>query len=319
MHKEEKEKDKKKDNNYDNDYHNDYHNDYDNENDCNNNEREGSVHGDNIHAYEEQNYENDILNIINKQMDNIKSNDPIKNNSNNSYNNNFLDMNFLEQDQLFLENINQDNVVSAHYTSEYDNNEKEKSDDLKNKLVHKNISLNIHNIISSANLCIDINLRLVAVSIRNAEYNPSKINTLIIRLNKPQCTALIFKNGRIMLTGTRTKKDSIMGCKKIAKIIKIVTKDKVKFCNFKIENIIASANCNIPIRLEVLAHDHKEYCNYEPELFAGLVYRYKPTSNLKSVILIFVSGKIIITGCKSVNKLYTVFQDIYNVLIQYKN
>ncbi|SPJ08908.1 TATA-box-binding protein [Plasmodium sp. DRC-Itaito] len=304
MDKEEKEKDKKKKKKKDDD---------------DENEQEESIHGDNSLVYEKQSYENDILNIIDKQIDNIKSNYDITSNSNNNYNNNFLDMNFLEQDQLLLEKINQDNVDCVQYNLEYDNEEKQKSDDLKNKLVHKNISLNIHNIISSANLCIDINLRLVAVSIRNAEYNPSKINTLIIRLNKPQCTALIFKNGRIMLTGTRTKKDSIIGCKKIAKIIKIVTKEKVKFSNFKIENIIASANCNIPVRLELLAHDHKEYCNYEPELFAGLVYRYKPTSNLKSVILIFVSGKIIITGCKSVNKLYTVFQDIYNVLIQYKN
>ncbi|CRH00607.1 TATA-box-binding protein, putative [Plasmodium relictum] len=216
--------------------------------------------------------------------------------------------NFLTED--ILENFDEGNINSKR---------KEISDSLKNKLVHKNISLKIHNIISSANLCIEIDLRLIAVSIRNAEYNPSKINTLIIRLNKPKCTALIFKNGRIMLTGTKTKNDSIYGCKKIGKIIKIITNKSVKFQNFKIENIIASANCNMPIRLEMLAHDHKEYCNYEPELFAGLVYRYKPTSKLKSVILIFVSGKIIITGCKSIQKLNTVFQDIYNVLVQYKN
>ncbi|KAI4839757.1 TATA-box-binding protein [Plasmodium brasilianum] len=204
-------------------------------------------------------------------------------------------------------NFNSDNEVDMN------------SEGVKSKLDHRNVVLNIHNIIASANLCVDIDLRLIAVSIRNAEYNPSKINTLIIRLNKPKCTALIFKNGRIMLTGTKTKKDSIYGCKKIGKIIKMVTNDCVKFKNFKIENIIASANCNIPIRLEMLAHDHKEYCNYEPELFAGLVYRYKPTSKLKSVILIFVSGKIIITGCKSVQKLNIVFQDIYNVLVQYKS
>ncbi|GAW81493.1 TATA-box binding protein [Plasmodium gonderi] len=189
----------------------------------------------------------------------------------------------------------------------------------KNKLVHKNITLNIHNIIASANVCTEVDLRLIAISIRNAEYNPSKINTLIVRLNKPKCTALIFKNGRIMLTGTKTKGEAIHGCKKIGKIIKIVTNEYVKLEGFKIENIIASADCNMPIRLEMLAHDHKEYCNYEPELFAGLVYRYKPTSKLKSVILIFVSGKIIITGCKSVQKLYTVFQDIYNVLYQYRS
>ncbi|KEG02819.1 TATA-box binding protein, putative [Plasmodium vinckei vinckei] len=214
--------------------------------------------------------------------------------------------------------INENNLEIIQDIQNYENDDN-KSSNIKNKLIHKDIPLKIHNIISSANLDTEIDLRLVAVSIKSAEYNPSKINTLIIRINNPKCTALIFKNGRIMLTGTKSKTDSINGCKKIGKIIKFVTNQNIRLKNFKIENIIASANCNIPVRLEMLAHDHKDYCNYEPELFAGLVYRYKPTSNLKSVILIFVSGKIIITGCKSLQKLNTVFQDIYNVLVQYKS
>ncbi|SCM23336.1 TATA-box binding protein, putative [Plasmodium chabaudi chabaudi] len=214
--------------------------------------------------------------------------------------------------------INETNLEIIQDIQNYENDDN-KSSNTKNKLIHKDIPLKIHNIISSANLDTEIDLRLVAVSIKSAEYNPSKINTLIIRINHPKCTALIFKSGRIMLTGTKSKTDSINGCKKIGKIIKFVTNQNIRLKNFKIENIIASANCNIPVRLEMLAHDHKDYCNYEPELFAGLVYRYKPTSNLKSVILIFVSGKIIITGCKSLQKLNTVFQDIYNVLVQYKS
>ncbi|VWU51015.1 TATA-box-binding protein [Hepatocystis sp. ex Piliocolobus tephrosceles] len=211
---------------------------------------------------------------------------------------------------------NYDNINNINSTVNYNNKE---NNDLQNKLIHKNVSLVVHNIIASANLGVVIDLRFIALSIRNAEYNPTKINTLIIRLNKPKCTALIFKSGRIMLTGTKTKTDSLNGCKKIGKLIKLLTNQYIKLTNFKIENIIASANCNIPVRLEMLAHEHKEYCNYEPELFAGLVYRYKTTSKLKSVILIFVSGKIIITGCKSVNKLNIVFHDIYNVLVQYKS
>lgn len=211
-----------------------------------------------------------------------------------------------------LENYEDGNSVLSQ---EYDT----LSEDLKNKIITKEVSVNIHNIISSASVDIEVDLKLMAVSIRNAEYNPKKVNTLIIRIKKPNCTALIFRNGRIMLTGTKNAKDSLYGCKKIAKLIKRITNTNIKLKNFKIENIIASASCNIPVRLESLAQDHKGYCNYEPELFAGLVYRYKPSTKLKAVILIFVSGKIIITGCKSEKMLYLVFQDIYNVLVQYKS
>ncbi|CAA9988778.1 TATA-box binding protein, putative [Plasmodium knowlesi strain H] len=222
---------------------------------------------------------------------------------------------FLQENDIIEKYDHEGNTNGVHS----DRDEVSSAKQTKNSLVHKKIALKIHNIIASANLSVDIDLRLVAISIRNAEYNPSKINTLIVRLNKPKCTVLIFKSGRLMLTGTKTKADAIYGCKKIGKIIKLVTNEPVKLEGFNIENIIASADCNMPIRLEMLAHDHKDYCNYEPELFAGLVYRYKPTSKLKSVILIFVSGKIIITGCKSVQKLYTVFDDIYNVLLQYRS
>lgn len=214
-----------------------------------------------------------------------------------------------------LEKLEDADTNSVGLYQEYD----ALSEDLKNKIITKKVSVNIHNIISSASVDIEVDLKLMAVSIRNAEYNPKKVNTLIIRLKKPNCTALIFRNGRIMLTGTKNAKDALDGCKKIAKLIKRVTNTNIKLKNFKIENIIASAHCNIPVRLENLAQDHKGYCNYEPELFAGLVYRYKPSTKLKAVILIFVSGKIIITGCKSEKMLYSVFQDIYNVLIQYKS
>lgn len=50
-----------------------------------------------------------------------------------------------------------------------------------------------------------------------------------------------------------------------------------------------------PIRLEGLASGHALFSSYEPELFPGLIYRMaKP----KVVLLIFVSGKIVLTGAK---------------------
>lgn len=38
-----------------------------------------------------------------------------------------------------------------------------------------------------------------------------------------------------------------------------------------------------------------DYLQYEPELFPGLIYRMKQP---KIVLLIFVSGKIVLTGAK---------------------
>ncbi len=63
--------------------------------------------------------------------------------------------------------------------------------------------------------------------------------------------------------------------------------------DFKIQNIVGSIDVKFSIRLEYFHTCHSQFCSYEPELFPGLIYRMlKP----KVVLLIFVSGKVVITG-----------------------
>ncbi|KAL6008158.1 hypothetical protein ACLOJK_033664 [Asimina triloba] len=57
------------------------------------------------------------------------------------------------------------------------------------------------------------------------------------------------------------------------------------------------------------------YKQYEPELFPGLIYRMKQP---KIVLLIFVSGKIVLTGAKVRDETYTAFENIYPVLNEFR-
>lgn len=61
----------------------------------------------------------------------------------------------------------------------------------------------------------------------------------------------------------------------------------------------------------MIANKHNEYCSYEPEVFPGLVYRMMEP---KIVLLIFVSGKVVITGAKSKSDIDSAFERIYPVL-----
>lgn len=54
---------------------------------------------------------------------------------------------------------------------------------------------------------------------------------------------------------------------------------------------------------------------YEPELFPGLIYRM---INPKVVLLIFVSGKIVLTGAKEREQIYEAFENMYPVLGEFK-
>lgn len=89
----------------------------------------------------------------------------------------------------------------------------------------------------------------------------------------------------------------------------------VRFTDFKVQNIVASADVGFAIRLESLSHKHAEFCQYEPEIFPGLIYRiYSP----KVVVLIFVSGKIVLTGAKTREQIQEAYNSILPALQMHK-
>lgn len=68
---------------------------------------------------------------------------------------------------------------------------------------------------------------------------------------------------------------------------------------------------NFPIDLEHIANKHSDFCSYEPEVFPGLVYKMLEP---KLVLLIFVSGKVVLTGAKRKVDIDAAFDKIYPVL-----
>jgi transcription initiation factor TFIID TATA-box-binding protein len=85
----------------------------------------------------------------------------------------------------------------------------------------------------------------------------------------------------------------------------------VTLTEFTIQNMVASCSVLFPIRLEGLAAKFDIFCNYEPEVFPGLVFRMRKP---KLVLLIFVTGKIVLTGAKRVEEIYQAFENVYAVL-----
>ena len=131
-----------------------------------------------------------------------------------------------------------------------------------------------------------------------------------MRIRDPKTTALIFASGKMVVTGAKSEDDSKLASRKYARIIQKLGFN-AKFTDFKIQNIVGSCDIRFPIRLEGLASRHHHFSSYEPELFPGLIYRMiKP----KIVLLIFVSGKIVLTGAKVREEIYEAFELIYPVL-----
>jgi transcription initiation factor TFIID TATA-box-binding protein len=190
----------------------------------------------------------------------------------------------------------------------------------------------LQNIVATVNLDCRLDLKTIALHARNAEYNPKRFAAVIMRIREPKTTALIFASGKMVVTGAKSEDDSKLASRKYARIIQKLGFN-AKFTDFKIQNIVGSCDIKFPIRLEGLASRHHMFSSYEvrlsldiviveactdnhqPELFPGLIYRMmKP----KIVLLIFVSGKIVLTGAKVREEIYQAFELIYPVLSDFR-
>lgn len=172
----------------------------------------------------------------------------------------------------------------------------------------------IQNIVSTTDLACHLDLKCIALHARNAEFNPKRFAAVIMRIREPKTTALIFASGKMVVTGAKSEDDAKLASRKYARIVQKLGFN-AKFTSFKIQNMVGSCDVKFPIRLEGLAFAHGTFSSYEPELFPGLIYRMvRP----KIVLLIFVSGKIVLTGAKNREDIMTGFNLIYDTLREFR-
>lgn len=180
---------------------------------------------------------------------------------------------------------------------------------------HERLAPRVVNIVA----CVDYGaqLDLIAISTRalNAEFNPKRFPAVTLRIQEPRATGLAFKNGKMNIVGCKTEEDCLLAARKFGRLLTKLGFN-VRLKSFTIANIVATFDCHFPIHLESLASSkHRVFTTYNPEVFTGLIYRVpqKP----KTTFLIFVSGKIVATGAKSIEAINSAIEFIYPILQQY--
>jgi transcription initiation factor TFIID TATA-box-binding protein len=175
--------------------------------------------------------------------------------------------------------------------------------------------IRIQNIASTADLGVRLDLKKIALKCRNTEFNPRRFGAVVMRLREPRATALIFASGKICVTGVKSTHNATLAMKKFHYIVERIGFQPKEYMDFKVQNIVGTADCGFPIRLEGLVYAHSAFASYEPELFPGLIYRLVSP---RVVFLIFVSGKIVITGAKKESDLSNALTKLYPVLVEFK-
>jgi len=157
-------------------------------------------------------------------------------------------------------------------------------------------SIKIENIVASTAIGQEIDLKSLTVALEGADYDPEKFPGLIYRTKDPKTASLIFRSGKIVCTGGKSIEDVDKGLKEVFKKLESVNIKVMPNPEITVQNIVASANLGSVLNLNAIAIGlGLENIEYEPEQFPGLVYRLDVP---KVVVLIFGSGKIVVTGGK---------------------
>ena len=65
--------------------------------------------------------------------------------------------------------------------------------------------INVQNMVASGNINMDLNLNALAMDLENTEYEPEQFPGLVYKLPGTRATFLLFSNGKIVCTGTRSE------------------------------------------------------------------------------------------------------------------
>lgn len=156
------------------------------------------------------------------------------------------------------------------------------------------ITRKIENIVASAKVADSMDPADLASKIPGGEYDRKRFPGAVVRFSDLKLAFLLFGSGKVVITGAKSLEDLERGTiclRDLLRSLGIQTPDMIPFT---VQNIVTSADLGTPINLnKIVLGLNLERVEYEPEQFPGLVYRI---DDPKVVVLIFGSGKLIITG-----------------------
>ncbi|MFH1056120.1 MAG: TATA-box-binding protein [Candidatus Altiarchaeota archaeon] len=158
------------------------------------------------------------------------------------------------------------------------------------------VEVKVENMVSAITLDAKIDLRKLVKKVRGIEYAPENFPGAVLRLREPKVAMLLFSSGKVICTGAKKMEDVTLA---IIQLLEKLSEGGVQVTGkpkIDVQNIVASTSIGVKVNLDQLAINCFN-TEYEPEQFPGLIYRL---DDPKTVMLVFRSGKVIITGAKNV-------------------
>ncbi len=147
---------------------------------------------------------------------------------------------------------------------------------------------------------------------RTAEY--ADVPRLAFRIGPKRRHVTIFQNGTATVRGCDSFEEAGKLLAEARELVRGVVCLPPAPVRPVVQNIVATHDLRRPIELpRVVQRLPSEDVSYEPEQFPGLILRFP---NDKAVVLIFSSGKVVITGTRSISHLEQLLSKVHRLLAE---
>jgi transcription initiation factor TFIID TATA-box-binding protein len=177
---------------------------------------------------------------------------------------------------------------------------------------HPKVYTKTQNVVVSASLNRELPLERLAAKLERADYNPETFPGLILKLDVPKASALLFSSGKVICTGTKSLREARTAIDAIIKKLGGIGIKVKGDPGIEVQNMVASGDVGGKLNLNEIIFKF-ENTEYDPEQFPGLVYKL-PNSHI--TFLLFGTGKIVITGAKSEKEIVASVYELRDQLIK---
>ena len=173
-------------------------------------------------------------------------------------------------------------------------------------------TLEIQNVVASTTVGQELHLEELADDLSASEYNPEHFPGLVFRTQSPKAATLIFRSGKAVCTGAKSVENVHRAVTIVFDELRELGVEVDADPEITVQNMVLSGDLGQQLNLNAIAIGlGLKNIEYEPEQFPGLVYRVIEPD---VVVLMFGSGKAVITGAKSIENAKTALETVQSQL-----
>lgn len=174
------------------------------------------------------------------------------------------------------------------------------------------------NMVGSGSLDFEIDLETLSEEIGQprARYEPDKYPGMYLRFEEDGPLITVYRTGKYIITGPTSEEELFDLRERFLKFLSDM--DVIEHATdewFSVQNYVCTEDLGQTLNLNALAIGlGLERTEYEPEQFPGLIYR---PERYDGVLLLFATGRVVITGCRSVDAAEERFTDLKSDLAKF--